>query len=252
MFVVSRSTKAPIEVIVPPDSAHSNGLLGSSARSTDDDLVDRLAGELVMRHVVGRRVLDLGHGAPRITGWVQSRAQTQTIVDAIDLGRGPTVALPFADASFDVVYSLRTLPHLGQDAATSAAAARSALQEIGRILVPYGTALVQLDNPRSLLGVYHGATRPFRAIDPDALVVESSRGITRFDTLAQFVRMLPATLELLNVHGVSLLGTSVARFPILGRLCARLEWWSRDHSFWVGTFSAHLLLVLQRIERHMR
>ncbi len=36
-------------------------------------LADSLAGDIVLRHVTGRRVLDLGHGRPTVTGWVRER-----------------------------------------------------------------------------------------------------------------------------------------------------------------------------------
>ncbi len=213
------------------------------------ELVDRLAGEVVLRHVPGRRVLDLGHGAPMVTEWVEARASAQTVVDAIDLGRGSEVRVPMPDGSFDVVYCLRTLPHLGKDEASSRAAAHSLLAEIGRLLRPDGTALVQFDNPRSLRGLYYGIRRPMTAVESGLLVVDSDRSITRFDTLARFEKMLPDTLHLRRVHGSSIVVhlPGVLRVPIVGRLLESLEWRVRDRSL-VNRFGAHLLVELRRVE----
>jgi SAM-dependent methyltransferase len=212
------------------------------------ELCDRLAGEVVLRHAGGRVALDLGHGAPRVTEWVRPRAAALTVVDALDLGHGAAIKLPFAAESFELVYSLRTLPHLGHDEASSTAAARSLLAEVGRVLAPGGTALCQIDNPRSLFGVYHGIRHPITAIEKGALVVESERGVTRFETLPAFARLLPASLAITDVHGLRVV-TALPRLlalPILGRIVFRLEWLARDRAPLRG-FGAHLLVVLRRV-----
>ena len=213
------------------------------------DLVDRLAGEVVLRHVPGRRVLDLGHGAPMVTQWVEERASTQTVVDAIDLGRGGEVRVPIPDRSFEVVYCLRTLPHLGRDEESSRRAAGSALGEIARLLCPDGTALVQFDNPRSLWGLYHGIRHPITAVERGSLVVDSDRGITRFDTLGRFKRMLPEELHLSRLHGIRVAVhlPGLLRVPIVGRMLEAAEWFARDRSLLNG-FGAHLLVELRKVE----
>lgn len=194
-------------------------------------------------------MLDLGRGAPRITAWVEPRAAALTVIDAVDLGRGPTVSLPLPDCSFDVVYCMRTLPHLGRDEDSSIAAARCALAEMGRVLVPGGTALVQIDNPRSLWGVYHGIRNPSEVVEPGALVVESGRGLTRFDTVGRLQAMLPDTLEIEGIHGLRLLSTlpGLLHMPVLRALTTWFEWFARDRALLRG-FGAHLLLELRRRE----
>ncbi len=245
-------------VIADPQSA---GTRGASALASDEpgdfgwgsaqrwagELVDALAGEVVMRHATGRIVLDLGHGAPRVAEWVRPRAASLRVVDAVDLGRGASIRLPFADGSFELVYSLRTLPHLGHDEATSEAAARSLLHEIARILAPGGTALCQIANPRSLWGLYHGVRHPVTVIERGSLVLESPRGLTRFDTLARFGKLLPPSLTLTQLHGlrVFVILPQLLALPIIGRILARLDWYARDRAPW-RRFGTHLLLVLRR------
>jgi SAM-dependent methyltransferase len=194
-------------------------------------------------------VLDLGHGAPIVTDWVEERASSQTVVDAIDLGRGSEVRVPMPDRSFEVVYCLRTLPHLGRDEESSRAAAASTLAEIARLLGPEGTALVQFDNPRSLYGLYHGIRHPITAVERGPLVVDSDRGITRFDTLGRFERMLPETLHLSRLHGlrVAVHLPGLLRIPIVGRLLEAAEWFARDRSLFNG-FGAHILVELRKTE----
>jgi SAM-dependent methyltransferase len=267
MGCVSGSTKAPpgLGDGAPSKGAHGGGsrlprildpLDGRSllARALDPhvdravELVDRLAGEVVLRHAAGRVALDLGHGAPRVTEWVRPRAAALTVVDAVDLGHGAHVRLPFPDETFELVYSLRTLAHLGHDDASSAAATRTALAEIARVLVPGGTALCQIDNPRSLFGAVHGIRHPIDAIERGAIVVESERGITRFETLGAFLELVPPALEMTDLHGLRVF-TALPRLlvlPIVGRLFFRLEWFVRDRAP-LRMFGAHLVVVLRRL-----
>jgi SAM-dependent methyltransferase len=57
--------------------------------------------------------------------------------------------VPFADSSFDVVFSYSVLQHFSKDDA------RSALAETGRLLRPGGTALIQLANRFGLRSTYN-------------------------------------------------------------------------------------------------
>lgn len=211
-------------------------------------LCDRLAGEIILRHAVGRATLDLGHGAPQVTQWVRPRAATLTVVDAVDLGRGAQIRLPWKDESFELAYSLRTLAHLGHDERSSEAAARTALSELARVLAPGGVALVQIDNPRSLWGAYHGFRHPSTVIERGPLVVESDRGLTRFDTLPRLLEMLPPSLALSDLHGLRVFAAwpGLLALPLVGRLLGGLDWFARDRALLRG-FGAHLLCVLRRV-----
>jgi SAM-dependent methyltransferase len=213
------------------------------------DLCDRLVAEVVLRHSVGRATLDLGHGAPQIATWVRPRAASLTVVDAVDLGHGAEVRLPWRDRSFEVVYSLRTLPHLGHDERSSESAVRSLLGEIRRVLVPGGVALCLVDNPRSLWGAYYGIRNLGELIERGPLVVESTRGITRFDTLGRLVDMLPPGLTLTEHHGVRVFTVlpHLLDLPLVGRVLERLEWFARDRALLRG-FAAHLLAVIRRFD----
>jgi SAM-dependent methyltransferase len=232
-----------------PVRARPDSLQLSRHRAKLRQLVDRVLGEVILCHTPGRRVLDLGHGADVVTEWVRTRAGSLRVVDAVDLGHGAEIRLPFADGAFDLVYSLRTLPHLGHDERSSESAARSALAEIGRVLAPRGTALVQIDNPRSLWGAYYGIRNPSTAIERAPLLVESDRGITRFDTLPRLMAMLPPTLTKVGVHGARITVTlpHTLSIPIIGRWIERLEWSLRDRPPF-RSFGAHLLVALRRID----
>lgn len=238
MLAVSGSTKAPArapEIVALPEVAERPVREATHHHALVHDLVDRLAGELVLRHIAGRRVLDVGRGAPRITAWVGERAARLVVVAAEELLHGDR--MPFEDASFDVVYCLRTLPHLGHDDASSRAAARSLLAEVARVLAPYGAALVQIENARP--GAMH---RHARASDPADV-----GAYTRTDTLADLVGMLPPTLDVARVHALGMLASpALLRLPLVGPVIERLDWWVRDRSV-VSRLGASLLVVLHRV-----
>lgn len=211
-------------------------------------LLDRLTGDVVLRHATGRRVLDLGRGAPTVAEWVRPRVDRLTVVDAVDLGRGAHLRLPLPDSSYDCVYSLRTLPHLGHDAESSQAALGSAFDELARVLVPGGIAVLELANARSPIGIVHGLRRLHRSLGPGPLVIDSPRGLTRFDRLGRVISRLPPALTPVDLHGVRILVASphLLAVPIVGRVLTRLEWWARDQPL-LRRFAARLLLVLRRL-----
>ena len=247
----ARGRTVPANIVVKAPEGVGAGLEVAADRQTDaaENLHDRMLGEIVMRHATGRRALDLGHGVPRVTTWVSERAASLAVIDAVDLGRGDTVRLPMPDASFSLVYCVRTLPHLGRDNETSERAARSTLAEIGRVLEPGGTALVEIDNPLSLWGAVHGLRRPAKALEPGPMTIESDRGLTRFDTLALFSGRLPASLVITDLHGLRLLAPAghLLSVPIIGRIVERLEWALRDRPV-LRRMGGHLLVVLRRVE----
>ena len=213
-------------------------------------LAQALAGEALLQHVAGRRVLDLGEGSPEIAHWVCPIAAS---LDTVDLrpctDEAGEIRLPQGDARYDVVYSLRTLAHLGHDEASSDLGVRSLLAEAARVTVPGGVVLVDINNPRSLRGFFYGIRHPITVVATGSVVLaDAQHRVTRHDTLARLLRVAPATLEPVAVYGIRVL-VPIARalqIPVLGRLLAASEWWARD-SFLRG-FGAHLLVALRMDE----
>lgn len=64
--------------------------------------------------------------------------------------------LPFADASFDMVFSYSVLQHFSRESATAAIA------EFARVLAPGGVALIQMANALGARSAYNLARRRFR------------------------------------------------------------------------------------------
>lgn len=212
-------------------------------------IAQALVGDAVLRHVAGRRVLDLGHGSPEIARWVRATAASLETVD-VRLAASETgeIRLPHSSARHDVIYSVRTLAHLGHDEASSDLGVRSLLAEAARLLVPGGVLLVEINNPRSLRGIAYGIRRPITVVATGSLVVADQRNVTRHDTLRRLLHLAPRNLELAHVYGIRVL-VPISRFlqiPLIGRMLAAGEWWARD-SFLRG-FGAHLLVALRKLD----
>lgn len=264
-------------LLAPKPSASTTGphVYGSAW----GQLIDSLAGDVLLTHVPGRRVLDLGHGSPEITEWVAARVEHLSIVEKAALeqpGRiaeasgflpasevideqgnlkidesGPPLRLhEYADAIFDVVYSMRTYPHLGFDTASSDRLSAQMLREAARVTTDGGTVFVQIANPRSLRGLVEGIRNPITVVSRRRMIVGDRFGLTRWDTLRRFRRFLPPELEFVRVHGlgVTIPHDATLRIPIVGALLGRLEWWLRDMGV-VRRFGALLLVELRRVHR---
>lgn len=248
-------------------------------------LVDSLVGDVILGHVPGRRVLDLGYGSPEVAEWTAARIGDHlSIVEKGALEQVPmkiaeesgflpasefldgsgNLILPdpddgdaaavdlseYPDRSFDVVYCLRTFPHLGYDTESSERLCRQLLREVARLTVDGGTIFIQIANPRSLRGIVEGIRNPITVVSRRRMILGDRYGLTRWDTLPRFMRFLPPELEFVRVHGLGVLipHNATLEIPIVGRLIGRLEWRLRDLAL-ARRFGAQLLVVLRRLHR---
>lgn len=122
----------------------------------------------------GRRLLDVGCNWGR---WVVAAARAGYKPVGIDPSLGAILAarrvcqqlevdagfvvgdaryLPFADASFDTVFSYSVIQHFSPENA------KRAFSEVGRVLVPGGNCLVQMANFGGVRCLYHQMRRGFR------------------------------------------------------------------------------------------
>lgn len=195
-------------------------------------LVDRLEASMVIEQVEERarrgdavRVLEVGCGTGLLLDRVAPIASRAVGVDlsagmiakARDRGhevvRGSATALPFADASFDIVYSFKVLAHVP--------AIDRALAEIARVTRPGGAMLLEFYNPWSLRYAARliAGSRRIGAHHTEADVT------TRWDSPRAIRRMLPRDAELVDLRGVRVVTPAaiVHRVPLVATLFARAE-----------------------------
>lgn len=244
-------------------------------------LVDSLAGDVLLSHVPGRRVLDLGYGSPEVAEWVGERVgdhlsivekgaleqipkkiaeesgflPASEFLDAdgnllADEGEPMLRLSEYRDSTFDVVYCLRTFPHLGYDTETSERLCSQLLREAARVTADGGTIIVQIANPRSLRGLVEGIRHPITVVSRRRMILGDRYGLTRWDTLPRFLRFVPRELEFVAVHGLGVLipHNATLQLPIVGSVLAKLEWRLRDMAI-ARHLGAHLLVELRRLHR---
>jgi ubiquinone/menaquinone biosynthesis C-methylase UbiE len=188
-------------------------------------LVDELELELIARYGSGRDIFEAGCGtglllreaatvARRAVGLDLSRGMLSTAhTRGLKVVQGSLTAVPLPDASFDLVYSMKVLPHVPP--------IREAVTELARLCRPGGHLLLEFYNPYSLRYLAKRLGGPGHI----AAGTNESDVFTRFDSLSQARSYLPANLEFLGVRGVRVLtpASTVYRVPTLGRLFARAE-----------------------------
>ena len=201
-------------------------------------VVNALEFGAVAAAVAGRDVLEIGCGTGLILERTAAVARWATGIDLsagmarFSAGRkGLTVAqasatdLPFADASFDVVYSFKVLPHVPDLAA--------ALAEIRRVLRPGGRAFVEVYNPWSLKRLANGVAGALGKGKPVYV---------RHDSLGAVRRALPSGWEVQAVRGVRIFAPSKHAYtlPGLRRVVPRLEERACDGP--LGRFGGYLVV----------
>ena len=188
-------------------------------------MVDDLEASLVRRYGRGADVLEVGCGTGLVLARVRPFARFATGVDVsagmlaaarqrgLSVVQGSATALPYADASFDVAYAFKVLPHVVD--------IRSALAELARVTRPGGHVLAEFYNRHSLRYLIK------RVKPPSAISTSRHDGdvFTRYDDLAAIKSYLPASLQYLTVRGIRVITpVSYAHdIPGAGGLLRRVE-----------------------------
>ncbi|MBI5496669.1 MAG: class I SAM-dependent methyltransferase [Deltaproteobacteria bacterium] len=188
-------------------------------------LLDELEAGLVVRHARGGDVLEAGCGTGLILERVRPYCRRAVGVD-LSLGmlqkaraRGHRVAqaaitaLPFPDASFDLVCSFKVLPHVEP--------IRQALAELGRLVRPGGVLIAEFYNPRSVRGLLWKVKPAGRV----AAGVDEKDVFVRFDTPQQARGYLPPDFAVVGERGarVVTLVPQALRIPLLSTALRALE-----------------------------
>lgn len=131
--------------------------------------------------------------------------------------------LPFRDGAFDAVFSYSVLQHF------SKANAMKSLMEIGRVLKPGGTSLVQMPNRMGIRCLYHQARRRFREARDFEVRYWSLPELTR--AFGQAVGSSQVTVDCF--FGLGLQNGDQALMPPLLRLAIDISETLRSVSGWL-------------------
>jgi len=179
-------------------------------------LVDDLEIELVHRYGRGTDVLECGAGTGLLLERIARFARTATGIDlspgmlqvargrGLDVREASVTAIPFPDASFDVVCSFKVLAHVRE--------IERAMAEMVRVTRPGGVVLAELYNPMSLRGLA-------KRLGPAGAVSETrkeSEVYTRFDAPWAVRRLLPPGVTLETARGVRIVTPAAAAMRVPG------------------------------------
>lgn len=188
-------------------------------------MLDDLEVETVARYGAGARILEVGCGTGLILERVESFASSAAGLDlsggmlakaherGLEVVQGSATALPYADESFDLVYSFKVLAHIPD--------IRAALSEMARVTRPGGRVLAEFYNPRSLRYLV-------KRLKPATAISESTTDhqvYTRYDSLDDVRGYLPESLEFETTRGVRVLTPTayVHRLPGVATLFRAAE-----------------------------
>ncbi len=209
------------------------------------ELVDDLEVDFASRYAAGGDLLEVGCG----TGLLLERlAQVTRSAKGIDLSpgmlekarsrgldvqQGSAVALPFPDASFDVVCSFKVLAHIE--------AIERALGEMIRVTRPTGVVLAEFYNPISLRGL----VKRFGPAGSISHKTTESAVFTRFDSPFRVKKLLPVGWEIVASRGVRIVTPTAfaMRVPWLRSALRATEWALADSplsvfgGFWIAAIA---------------
>jgi len=181
-------------------------------------LINALEIDLVKKYAMNKQVLEVGCGTGIILDEVSKFAGKAAGIDlsdgmlekarkkGLDVRQADATKIPFEDASFDLVYSFKVLPHVLN--------IRAALLELERVVRDDGILILEFYNPYSIKFVVNHLSGLLK-----------KKVYIRYDTLARIRKYLPPGWRIIAIRGVRIFTpcSFIHRIPVVSRLFYLLE-----------------------------
>lgn len=193
-------------------------------------MIDDLEFDILKPYLKGKDVLEIGCGTGLILERAAEISKTALGIDisegmlkhALDRGLEGVLAdvthLPFADESFDLVYSFKVLAHVED--------IDRALKEMARVTRPGGILVLEFYNKLS------GRYLAKKIAGPQKISDKTHEGavFTRWDTPMDLKHRLPSNLSLIDYSGVRVITpfAGIHKLPVIGSIFSKGEFLLRD------------------------
>lgn len=210
-------------------------------------LLDRLQVGVARPLSLGRDVLEVGCGTGLILKEIEPFARSAVGIDisrgmlekaarrGLTVLEGSATDLPFADESFDAVFSFKVLAHVQ--------AIEQAMREVHRVLRPGGRAALEFYNKRSLRYVIKKLKRPNKISD----TTNDHQVYTRYDSIGDVRRYLPDGLNVVDVRGIRVFTpfAQVHKVPGVAQAFGTAERIARDRKV-TAQFGGFLVAIVEK------
>ena len=188
-------------------------------------MLDDLELAAVRRYGEGKDILEAGCGTGLLLGRTLEFAKSSTGVDlsagmlakakarGLSVTQGSVTELPYADESFDLVFSVKVLAHIEN--------IEGALSEMARVTRPGGYVLAEFYNTHSLRYL-------IKSLKPPTAISNATNDeavFTRYDDAAQVRSYLPDDLSWEGSRGVRIVTPTafVHKIPLVGSAFRAVE-----------------------------
>src|SRR3989344_2823779 len=212
-----------------------------SERSTNyHNFVRNLELEKIFKLAKEKNVLEVGCGTGLVLEKVSKIAKSAKGIDLssgmlnnakkkrLDVKQASATNIPFKNNQFDVVYSLKVLPHVAD--------IKKALEEMSRVTKKNGVLILEFYNPLSMKFITN------RFMD----YTFRNRTFSRYDTINDIKIILPENMKIEKVYGIRIFTPFgfVYGIPLISNIFKFLD--KNLQRSWLKIFAGYLLVVIRK------
>ena len=210
--------------------------------------LDEMQVSVARPFATGADILELGCGTGLILKELAPIAKSAKGIDispgmleqakarGLDVTVGSATDLPYADDSFDFVYSFKVLAHIED--------IKKVMAEVSRVLRPNGVAALEFYNKNSLRTLIKHVKKPHSISE----TTNDEEVYTRYDSLSDVKSYLPIELKVENVCGIRIFTpfALMHKIPVVKTVLQTAESWASQQSV-LKNFGGFMVVIVRKI-----